>query len=117
FMNAKDIDKELPKWALRMVNRNELSITVPSELKAMVRFQHHDLLKDSPLKNIDMVVCRNLLIYFPKEAQAIAMKKFHQALRKDGIMILGKTEHIPFEIKNLYEAIDSRQRIFRKIEQ
>jgi chemotaxis protein methyltransferase CheR len=116
FMNTKDIEKELPDWALNMLRKDRLTVSVPLELRKMVRFVHHDLLKEEPLKKIDMVLCRNLLIYFPKEAQTIAMKKFHQALKKDGILVIGKTEHIPLEIKDLYKPLDLRQRIFMKVD-
>lgn len=114
FMNPKDIDKELPEWALKMIERNGLSVKVGPDLKKMVRFVHHDLIRDKPLDSIDMVVCRNLLIYFPKEAQTIAMKKFHEALKKDGVLVIGKTEHIPIEVKDLYKPLDLRQRVFEK---
>lgn len=60
-----------------------------------VTFKEHNLLTDSFEKNFDLIVCRNVIIYFTLEAKAELYKKFHAALRPEGILFLGGTEIIP----------------------
>ncbi len=60
-----------------------------------VTFKEHNLLLDSFEKDFDMIVCRNVIIYFTVEAKAELYKKFHSSLRPGGILFLGGTEIIP----------------------
>jgi len=64
-------------------------------LQASVVFAVHDLLTDPPFSRIDMVVCRNLLIYLQPAAQARIFSLFHFALRPGGLLLLGSTETVP----------------------
>jgi len=114
FNGQKEIDRELPSWARSMLEIEGFKVEVPREIRSMVNFVHHDLLGEKPLKNMDLVLCRNLMIYFPKEAQVVALRKFHEALKEGRYLVIGKTEHIPLEVKDLFRPIDLRSRIFRK---
>lgn len=64
-------------------------------LQASVVFAVHDLLTDPPFSRIDMVVCRNLLIYLQTAAQARTFSLFHFALRPGGLLLLGSAEAVP----------------------
>ena len=59
-----------------------------------MEFSEHNLLKDTYPTNMDLIVCRNVLIYFTEEAKNEIYKKFNSALRKDGILFVGSTEQI-----------------------
>ena len=59
-----------------------------------MEFKEHNLLQDAYPNNCDLIVCRNVLIYFTEEAKVDIYKKFNQSLTKDGILFIGSTEQI-----------------------
>lgn len=67
---------------------------ISPEIKKCVEFRQHNLLKDSYPRDMDLIVCRNVLIYFTEEAKEIVYQKFNTALRKDGCLFVGSTEQI-----------------------
>lgn len=67
---------------------------ISPEIKQCVEFKEHNLLKDPYPKNMDLIVCRNVLIYFTEEAKEEIYKKFNASLRKDGYLFIGSTEQI-----------------------
>lgn len=70
------------------------SYVVRPALKLRVRFQRHDLLRDPYDANFDLILCRNVVIYFTEEAKAILYARFAKALRPGGILFTGATEQI-----------------------
>lgn len=70
------------------------SYKISDEIKKCVTFKQHNLLKDPYPKGLDLIVCRNVLIYFTNEAKDEIYHKFNQALKKDGILFVGSTEQI-----------------------
>lgn len=83
-------------------------------LRRHIVFSPHNLIKDPPLTRMDLVSCRNLLIYLDDVAQSKVMALFHFALQKDGILFLGPSEVLG-EIASEFQVLDGRWRIFRKI--
>ena len=73
---------------------NENSYQIKEEVKRCVEFRHHNLLKDDYPSECDMIVCRNVVIYFTEEAKDVIYKKFSDALSKEGILFVGSTEQI-----------------------
>lgn len=67
---------------------------IAEEIKACVDFRKHDLLKDTYPMDCDMIVCRNVLIYFTDEAKEKIYGGFHKSLKKGGILFVGSTEQI-----------------------
>lgn len=109
---ATDIDNEvLEKGAIGLYTEKALQ-TVPSEylnkyfvregdcfrvnetVKKMVQFQHHDLLKDIFPKDYDLILCRNVVIYFTEETKQKLYRRFSDSLRPKGIIFIGSTEQI-----------------------
>lgn len=68
--------------------------TISPEIKNCISFEQHNLLKDSYPQNMDLIVCRNVLIYFTEEAKNGIYTKFSQSLSKEGILFVGSTEQI-----------------------
>jgi Methylase of chemotaxis methyl-accepting proteins len=64
------------------------------EVRALVNFRRHDLLRDLYERSFDLIVCRNVVIYFTEEAKLTLYARFGEALRSDGILFLGATESI-----------------------
>ena len=86
---------------------------VKSSLRNMVFFSSHDVTRDPPFTRIDLVSCRNLLIYLKEEAQEKVMNRLHFSLRKDGHLFLGPSEHIG-RIAHEFDTVNEKWRIFKK---
>lgn len=84
---------------------------VRRELRETVLFAAHDLLKDSPFSNLDLVTCRNLLIYLDREAQQRAIDLFHFALVPGGRLFLGTSEQVNEESPQ-FTPIDKKFRLY-----
>lgn len=83
-------------------------------IREMVVFAPHNLVKDPPFTKIDMVTCRNLLIYLQPEAQTQVLKNFGFSLAHNGVLFLGSSETIG-EATALFEPVDAKGRIFRAL--
>jgi len=86
---------------------------VRRDLREIILFAAHDLLKDSPFSRIDLISCRNLLIYLDRDAQQRAFEIFHFALRSEGSLFLGASESID-EDSQTFRAVDKKHRLFVK---
>lgn len=84
------------------------------DLRRSVIFGRHDLLQDAPISRLDLLVCRNTLMYFNSEAQSRVLTRFHFALNETGYLFLGKAEML-LTHTNLFSPIDLKCRIFTKI--
>ena len=85
---------------------------VTAELRAVVVFTVQDVLADPPFSRLDMISCRNLMIYLGPEAQAKLVSVFHFALRKGGILLLGSAETIG-PADGRFEVISKPARLYR----
>ena len=74
--------------------RQENEYLISDHIKRYVNFKQHNLLKDPYPDNMDLIVCRNVLIYFTEEAKNDIYHRFSDALSKDGILFVGSTEQI-----------------------
>ena len=84
-------------------------------VKQLASFAVGDLLHgDPPSNNFDLILCRNVIIYFDREAQEKLFAEFHSSLREGGILVLGKVETLLGGARDLFRPISSRERIFRK---
>ena len=70
------------------------SYLIKDEIKNSVEFRKIDLLKDEFPKDMDLIICRNVIIYFTDEAKELLYNKFYQSLNRDGIFFVGSTEQI-----------------------
>jgi two-component system CheB/CheR fusion protein len=84
------------------------------DLRRRVIFGRHDLTRDAPISRLDLLVCRNTLMYFNTETQKSIIDRFHFALRESGYLMLGKAEML-LSSDDSFEAINVRQRVFRRI--
>jgi two-component system, chemotaxis family, CheB/CheR fusion protein len=82
------------------------------ELRQSIVFSRHDLLVDAPFTQIDVVTCRNMLIYLRPPAQDRAIRRLSYALRPGGVLFLGSSES-PTAAAGHYTALDARQKIYR----
>ena len=92
--------------------KEEQHYRVRKEVREKVLFARHNLLSDPPFSQIDLVVCRNLLIYLDREVQQDILQMFHFALRPGGYLFLGSSESADLA-GELFAPVDKRNRIFR----
>lgn len=92
--NAKSLAAVEPKAKEHYFQQEGGFYRVKDEIKKEVQFTQHDLLKDSYPDNIDLILCRNVVIYFTEETKERLYKKFVAALRPGGVMFIGSTEQI-----------------------
>ena len=92
------------------------TVEVRPEIRALVDFRRHDLLRDPPVApRYDLILCRNVVIYFDRETQEKLMNRFTDALAPDGILVLGKVETIFGTARDRLDLIDPRERIYRRV--
>jgi two-component system CheB/CheR fusion protein len=103
-----------PARLARFFTKEEHGYRISSELRASVVFTVQDLLADPPFSRLDLVSCRNLLIYFRPEAQAKVIALFDFALREGGILLLGSTETVG-NLDGRFEVISKPERLYRHI--
>lgn len=77
-------------------------------------FKVHDVIKDPPLRNVDLILCRNLFIYFKRELQELCLRKFYESLNKDGFLVLGLTESLWGDLASDFIELDWENRIYKK---
>ena len=85
---------------------------IARELRQMIIFAPHNILKDIPFSKVDLISCRNLLIYFSSLTQQKVISNFTYALKPSGYLLLGTSEHITGK-ENLFTVVDSKTKIFR----
>lgn len=93
--------------------RGEDSFQVSTELRKMVIFAPHNLIKDPPFTRIDLISCRNVLIYLRTAAQRKTISMFHFALKTHGAILLGTSEDVG-DLNDEFDTLDRHWHLFRK---
>ncbi|MFY8107776.1 MAG: PAS domain S-box protein [Bacteroidia bacterium] len=86
---------------------------IDKSIRSKVLFSQHDLTNNPPFLNIDLISCRNLLIYLNQDVQKRIFSIFHYSLNEKGILFLGKSESISGS-EELFEVLNSKSKIFQK---
>lgn len=89
--------------------------SVAPDLRHLVRFRQHDLTTDPPLRYVDLLLCRNVLIYFGRDTQRRVLESFDTAIRPGGFLVLGKTEMMNAETRGRFVPVDIKERVYRKL--
>lgn len=106
---AEDVSPELlNKYFVKKDN----VFTIRTDIREMVVFAPHDVLIDPPFTKLDVLSCRNLLIYLNGEAQQKVISNFNYALNKDGILFLGPSESVG-EFVDAFNVVDKKWKIFK----
>ena len=107
--------ENVPREALeRFFERADQRYVFRKDLRRSVIFGRNDLMQDAPISRIDLLVCRNTLMYFTAEAQSQILGRFHFALQDDGIMLLGRSEML-ITHADLFTPVDMKRRLFAKV--
>jgi two-component system CheB/CheR fusion protein len=97
----------------RFFTVTESCYRIHDNIRDMVLFAQHDVILDPPFTRLDILICRNLLIYFDPVLQRKLMPLFHYCLRDQGILMLGSSETIG-RTGDLFAAIETRQRLYKR---
>jgi chemotaxis methyl-accepting protein methylase len=88
---------------------------VRPEVTEHVRFRKLNLFSDEPPMAVDLILCRNVFIYFTREQQERITNVFHHALARGGHLVLGRTEKMAVGALGGFEPVSSKERIYRKV--
>ena len=112
---AAEIVQDISKNRLnRYFENSGNAYVVSAKLRKMVIFAQHNMIEDPPFSNINLLSCRNALIYFQHPAQQKVFLSFYFALQQHGFLFLGNSESLG-EMAVHFETIDERTRIFQKV--
>lgn len=100
---------------LRKYFRYDGKYKLNEEITKMVKFKRHDLISDEPLTHMDIILCRNVLIYLSRDLQQKLFKKFGDGLNRAGYLILGKTESLIREPAKMFRHVNMKERIYQKV--
>jgi two-component system CheB/CheR fusion protein len=103
--------ERLARWFVKEGN----TYCVSKELREMCVFSQHSIVKDPPFSRLDLISCRNLLIYLDAELQNRVIPVFHFALRPGGYLFLGSSENVSRHAK-LFAPVERSYRIFHKVD-
>ena len=91
------------------------SVKFQNELSERIVFADHNLVTDSVFADVNLILCRNVMIYFDKSLQNQVLKLFYESLVPSGILCLGSKETIKYtQSENYFDTLDEKQRIYKK---
>ena len=102
-----------PERLKRFFQKDGSRYRIKKELRETVLFAPHNVLRDPPFSKLDLITCRNLLIYFNPEAQKRVLEIFNFALNPDGFLFLGISESTE-SVRDLFEATDKKMGLYRR---
>src|SRR5215212_9375426 len=108
---AADVSPERLK---RFFAREGQLYRVRRELRETVLFAPHNILRDPAFSRLDLVSCRNLLIYINRQMQERILEVFHFALKDDGFLFLGTSESVDGQV-GLFAPVEKKHRIFKRV--
>ncbi|GAA2312866.1 PAS domain-containing protein [Streptomyces kunmingensis] len=110
---AKSLEPLPAELRDKYFEQNGAQYAFRSDLRRRVIFGRHDITRDAPISRLDLLLCRNALMYFNVEAQTQIIDRFHFALRQGGFLCLGKAEML-LNDADRFDVVSMRQRIFRR---
>lgn len=111
----KEVEGIRPAWLDKYFVSQNKGFRVQPALRQLVTFKVHNLVSDSFYHDLDLVVCRNVLIYFTPGLQMQVLKGFHHCLKADSFLLLGKAEVPLGEAGRLFYCVDSSAKLYMKL--
>jgi len=108
-------DQMSPERLSRYFTRNDSGYQIGKEVRELCLFSEHSLIRDPPFLGLDLISCRNVLIYLQASLQRKLVPIFHYALRRGGYLLLGPSEGLAGQTQ-LFHTMDKRFRIFQRVE-
>jgi two-component system, chemotaxis family, CheB/CheR fusion protein len=108
---VKNVPKKILTKYFKKINQS--TYEVHKDIRKLVLFSRHDVTANPPFLRLDLISCRNLLIYFNSELQQKVLPLFYYALNPNGYLVLGKSENIG-KFQNLFSTISSTHKIYQR---
>jgi len=115
FYSSQSLESLPEGFQEKYFEKTEGGYLFRSDLRRVVIFGRHDLVSDAPISHLDLLTCRNTLMYFNAETQEGILNRFHFSLNKTGLLLLGRAEMI-VNRTNQFTAINVEHHLFSKIE-
>ncbi|MBW4444445.1 MAG: PAS domain-containing protein [Plectolyngbya sp. WJT66-NPBG17] len=112
--SEEDLSNLTPEQLELFFTESDNGYTFRKDLRRAMIFGRHDLIQDAPISKIDLLTCRNTLMYFNAETQARILARFHFALREGGHLFLGKAEML-LTHSSLFAPLHLKCRLFTKV--
>ena len=113
---ADDIGPEVgEERQKKFFTRSDGRWQVTKQLREMIVFAHHSIIKDPPFSRLDLLVCRNFLIYLDPDMQKRLIPLFHQILKPGGFLFLGASESVGRN-SHLFTTVDKKWKLFQRLE-
>jgi len=109
--SMKEVKKDLVN---KYFHKSDGLYAVNDSVRNITNFKLHNLVSDEFLPHMDLILCRNVVIYFTKPLQEMVYSGFARTLNKDGFLVLGKVESLWGYPKEQFKVFDNRERIYRK---
>ncbi len=109
------VDRVSAERLERFFFKQDSAYQVKRELREIIIFSSHSFIKDPPFSRLELISCRNVMIYLDQDLQQRVLPLFHYALRPGGYLFLGPSEHVSSH-EELFQTIDKKHRIFQRKE-
>ncbi|RYG34685.1 PAS domain S-box protein [bacterium] len=110
----REVEGVPPEFLKKYFERIQDRYVFDRELRRSVIFGKHDLIQDAPISRVDLLLCRNTLMYFNAETQERILARFHFALNDGGFLFLGKAETL-LTHTSTFAPLDMKNRVFTKV--
>ncbi len=101
-----------PLYLTKYFNRKENGYQINDTIRKNIVFATHNLLKDSPFSKLDLIVCRNLFIYFKPEVQTKLLSMFYYSISPDGFLFMGSSESLG-DMNEAFDCLDIKWKIYK----
>ncbi len=115
FFARADVEGLGPELLKKHFSQEGERFKVKQGLKRLVTFEEHSLLADPPCAGQDLVLCRNVLIYFTSTLQVRVLKHLYKGVRQGGFLFLGKAEVPVGETRKLFRCVDNKAKLYQKV--
>ncbi|MFX0181504.1 MAG: CheR family methyltransferase [Candidatus Hodarchaeota archaeon] len=110
----KETDAVRLQTYFKKINKEEYQLS--PQIRETVTFKWHDLRTSPPDRDFDLILCRNVLIYFSRSQSETLFKRFHSVLKPNGYLVIGKCELLNQKARDRFETIDPSNRIYRRLD-
>lgn len=114
YFSKQAVEDIPPQWLENYFSASGAGYLVSRQLKEWVTFTNHNLVSDAGLSELDIIVCRNVLIYFEPLLQVRILERFADGLNDKGLLLLGRYEMLMNQARNRFSTIDFDARLYRK---
>ena len=112
--SSRQVSDVPPDLAAKYFEQTGSQFTVTGDLRRSVVFGRHDLIQDAPISRVDLLVCRNTLMYFQSDAQSRILARFFYSINPGGYLLLGRAEML-FSHFATFTPADLKRRVFRPV--